>query len=85
MGVCSLAGAGDVALRGCSWCVMCCGGHGSLTTIVCGGDGRRWVGVLDDDGGERKRGLWLVVNIDGIPIKPRRLPTLMKPCLLLYY
>jgi len=49
------------------------------------GDGRRWVGVVDDDGGERKRGLWLVVNVDGIQIKPRHLPMLMKLCLLLYY
>jgi len=57
LGVRSLAGAGDVALRGRWCCVMCCGGgHGSSTTNVRGGgDGRRWVGVVDDDGGERKR------------------------------
>jgi len=56
-----------------------------VAVIGDGGNGRRWVGVMDDDGGERKRGLWLVVNVDGIQIKPRRLPTLTKPCLLLYY
>ena len=34
----SLAGAGDVALRGCSCCVMmCCGGHGSSTAVALGG------------------------------------------------
>ena len=38
LGVCSLAGAGDVALRGCWCCVMCCGGgRGSSTTNVHGG------------------------------------------------
>jgi len=33
----SLAGAGDVVLRGHSHCVMCCGGRGSSMTNVCGG------------------------------------------------
>jgi len=50
-GTCSLAGAGDVALRGHSCHVtVCCGGHGSsmavvgwwqLVTVVMGG--ARWV------------------------------------------
>jgi len=56
-----------------------------VAVIGDGGDGRRWVSVVDDDGGERKRGLWLVVNVDGIQIKPQCLAMLMKPCLLLYY
>jgi len=56
-----------------------------VAAIGDGGDRRCWVGVVDDDGGERKRGLWLVVNVDGIQIKPWCLPTLMKPCLLPYY
>jgi len=38
LGIRSLAGAGDVVLRGRSGCVMCCGGGcGSLMTNVCGG------------------------------------------------
>jgi len=38
LGIRSLAGAGDVALRGCWCCVMCCGGgRGSSTTNVRGG------------------------------------------------
>jgi len=49
------------------------------------GNGQCWVGVMDDDGGERKRGLWLVVNVDGIQIKHQCLPMLMKPCILQYY
>jgi len=56
-----------------------------VAAIGDGGDGRHWVSVVGDDGVERKRGLWLVVNVDGIQIKPRHLPTLTKLCLLLYY
>jgi len=56
-----------------------------VVAIGDGGDGRCWASVMDDDGGERKRGLWLVVNVDGIQIKPWCLPMLMKPCILLYY
>jgi len=38
LGIRSLAGASDVALRGCWCCVMCCGGGGgSSTTNVRGG------------------------------------------------
>jgi len=38
LGICSLAGAGDVALRGRWCCVMCCGGgRGSSTTNMRGG------------------------------------------------
>jgi len=38
LGVRSLAGAGDVVLRGCWCCVMCCGGGcGSSTMNVRGG------------------------------------------------
>jgi len=56
-----------------------------VAVIGDGGDRRCWVSVVDDDGGERKRGLWLVVNVDGIQIKPWHLLMLMKLCLLLYY
>jgi len=42
------------------------------------GKGQHWVSVMDDDGGVRKRGLWLVVNVDGIQIECWWLPTLMR-------